>query len=55
MRYKYKVGQLVVVKLAGDLYENRIGRIHQQHHGRNVIEFPNGDKADYLDSELKAT
>jgi hypothetical protein len=52
-RYKFRVGQTVKVKLAGDEYYGKIGRVLQQHHARNVIEFPNGDKHDYLDSELR--
>jgi hypothetical protein len=51
--YKYKVGQTVKVKLPGDSHHGKIGRIAQQHHGRNVVEFPNKDKRDFLDSELK--
>lgn len=53
MRYKYKVGQSVKVDVPGDEYNTRTGRIVQQHHGRNVVEFPNTDRADYVDSELK--
>lgn len=51
--YRYKIGQSVKVKLKGDEYFGKIGRVKQQHHARNVIEFPNGDKQDYLDEELK--
>lgn len=53
MRYKYKIGQSVKVDVPGDDYHGKTGRVHQQHHARNVVEFPNGDKADYLDEELK--
>ncbi len=51
--YKYRIGQSVKVNLRGDSHHGKVGRIKQQHHGRNVVEFPNEDKRDFLDSELK--
>lgn len=53
MRYKYHIGQQVKVDLRSDRYHGKTGRVVQQHHGRNVLEFPNGDRADFLDDELK--
>lgn len=51
--YKYRIGQMVKVNLRGDSHHGKVGRITQQHHGRNVVEFPNTDRRDFLDSELK--
>lgn len=51
--YKFRIGQTVKVKLRDDEYHGKTGRVVQQHHARNVIEFPNGDRQDYLDTELK--
>jgi len=51
--YKYRVGQSVRINYRGDSHHGKTGRIVQQHHGRNVVEFPNHDRRDFLDSELK--
>lgn len=52
--YKFRVGQSVKVNLRGDSHHGKVGRISAQHHGRNVVEFPNSDKRDFLDHELKS-
>lgn len=54
MRYKFSVGQSVKVKVKHDPYYDKVARIVEQHHGRNVLEFPNGDRADYIDAELQS-